>query len=64
MIYYNMEKDDSITKNNLEQEVSLIKQRNQRVETDKVWETSWTRKICIVLISYFVVVCYSFITTI
>jgi len=62
MIYHIcMEKDDSIIKNNLEQEVSLIKQRNQRVETDKAWETSWTRKICIVIITYFVVVFYSFI---
>ena len=52
---------ESIIKNNLEQEVSLIKQRNQRVETDKAWETSWTRKICIVIITYFVVVFYSFI---
>ncbi len=31
----------------LEEEVLKIKERNKRVELDKAWETSWTRKICI-----------------
>lgn len=29
----------------LEEEVLKIKERNKRVELDKAWETSWTRKI-------------------
>lgn len=40
----------------LEKEVRLIKERNARVEADKAWETSWARKIAIVLLTYIVVV--------
>lgn len=46
---------------NLEKEIQEIKERNKRVELDKKWETSWTRKICIMLLTYLVVVLYSFI---
>lgn len=35
----------------LQQEVNEIKNRNQRVETDKAWETSWTRKIIILCLT-------------
>ncbi len=45
----------------LEQEIEKIKERNQRVEKDKNWETSWTRRICIMILTYIVVICYSFI---
>ena len=45
----------------LEQEINDIKQRNKRVELDKKWETSGTRKICICILSYIVVVVYSYI---
>ena len=45
----------------LEDEIKRIKDRNARVELDKKWETSWTRKICICLLTYTVVVCYSLI---
>ena len=31
----------------LEKEIEEIKNRNKRVELDKKWETSGTRKICI-----------------
>lgn len=31
----------------LENEIAKIKERNKKVELDKAWETSWTRKICI-----------------
>ena len=44
----------------LEKEVAAIKARNKRVETDKAWETSWTRRICIMILTYIVVVIYSF----
>ena len=37
------------------------KERNKRVELDKKWETSWTRKICICILTYIVVIIYSYI---
>ena len=45
---------------NLEKEIEEIKQRNKRVELDKSWETSWTRRICIGILTYIVVVIYSY----
>ena len=45
----------------LEAEVNKIKDRNNRVETDKKWETSWTRRICIGILTYIVVVAYSYL---
>jgi hypothetical protein len=47
----------------LESEISKIKARNARVELDKKWETSWTRRICICVLTYIIVVLYSFITS-
>ena len=44
----------------LKEEIEQIKQRNKRVERDKAWETSWTRRICIMILTYIVVVLYSF----
>ena len=38
--------------NKLNKEINKIKTRNQRVELDKAWETSWTRKICIAFFTY------------
>ena len=46
--------------NELEKEIAAIKARNKRVEKDKAWETSWTRRICIAILTYVVVVLYSF----
>ena len=45
----------------LEKEIILIKERNKRVELDKKWETSWTRKICIMILTYIVVIIYSYV---
>ncbi len=45
--------------NELEQEIKNIKERNKRVELDKMWETSVTRKIYICILTYVVVVAYS-----
>lgn len=45
---------------NLEKEIEAIKQRNARVELDKKWETSKTRKICIAILTYIVVIIYSY----
>ena len=36
----------------LENEIENIKQRNKRVELDKKWETSLTRKLCICILTY------------
>lgn len=44
----------------LENEIENIKQRNKRVELDKKWETSWTRKLCICILTYIVVIIYSY----
>ena len=46
---------------NIEKEIEEIKKRNKRVETDKAWETSWTRRICIMILTYIVVVAYSYV---
>lgn len=45
---------------NIEKEIKEIKERNQKVELNKAWETSWTRKLCIMILTYIVVVLYSF----
>ena len=45
----------------LEKEIENIKKRNKKVELDKKWETSWTRKICIMILTYIVVVIYSYL---
>ena len=42
----------------LEKEVIKIKERNKRVEIDKAWETSLTRKIIIAILTYFVIVIF------
>lgn len=43
----------------IEKEIVEIKERNKRVELDKAWETSFTRKICICILTYIVVIIYS-----
>lgn len=43
----------------LEQEIADIKERNKRVELDKKWEISVTRKVCIAVLTYIVVIIYS-----
>ena len=45
----------------IEKEIVQIKQRNKRVEQDKAWETSWTRRICIMILTYIVVIIYSYL---
>ena len=43
----------------MENEIIKIKERNKKVELDKAWETSFTRRICICILTYIVVVIYS-----
>ena len=45
----------------LEKEIKKIRERNKRVELDKAWETSWTRRICIMILTYIVVIIYSYV---
>ncbi len=39
-----------------EKEIKKIQERNKRVELDKAWETSKTRKISIAILTYLVMV--------
>ncbi|MBQ6497638.1 MAG: hypothetical protein IJI58_02860 [Bacilli bacterium] len=45
----------------LENEIKQIKERNKRVEKDKAWETSMTRKIAIAILTYVIVLLYSYL---
>ena len=42
----------------IEEEIEKIKERNRRVETNKAWETSITRKISIFILTYIVIVIF------
>lgn len=44
-----------MTLKDLEEEINKIKARNKRVETEKAWETSWTRRITITVMTYLAV---------
>ncbi len=45
----------------IENEINKVKERNKRVELDKKWETSTIRRICICILTYIVVITYSYI---
>lgn len=45
----------------LQKEIEEIKARNKRVEIDKAWETSWTRRLIVLLLTYIVVVIFFFV---
>jgi len=42
----------------LEDRVIKIERRNKLVETDKAWETSWSRKILIAIFTYLAIALY------
>lgn len=42
----------------LEKEIKEIKQRNKKVEADKAWEISYTRKILIMIFTYLAIGVY------
>ncbi len=48
----------STMKETIEQRLAAIEDRNRRVEDDKAWETSWTRRLGIMILTYLVVVAY------
>ena len=41
-----------------EKRIEAIEQRNKKVEIDKAWETSWSRKIIIAVLTYAVIVLF------
>lgn len=42
----------------IQSQLNEIKERNQRVEADKAWETSWTRKILVAFLTYLVILLF------
>ena len=42
----------------IEQRLSAIEERNKKVETDKAWETSKTRRVFVALFTYFSIALY------
>ena len=45
----------------MKKEIESIKERNKRVEADKSWETSKTRRAIIALMTYFIIVIFLYI---
>lgn len=41
-------------------EILVIQERNRRVELDKAWETSWTRRGLIALVTYVVAMIFMY----
>ena len=44
-----------MTNEEIEKEILQIKERNKKVETDKSWEKSYTRKILLMIFTYLAV---------
>ncbi|MBI4159548.1 hypothetical protein HY504_00065 [Candidatus Wolfebacteria bacterium] len=42
----------------IEERVDKIEERNKIVETDKTWETSWTRRLLLVVFTYIAIGAY------
>lgn len=42
----------------IEERLVIIEERNTRVETDKAWETSWTRRGLLMLFTYLAIGIY------
>lgn len=47
-----------MAKLSVEERLAIIEARNKKVEVDKAWETSWTRRVSIMVLTYLVVVAY------
>ncbi len=45
-------------KKSIEERVTAIENRNNKVESDKAWETSWARRLTIGAMTYGVAVAY------
>ncbi|PIZ64325.1 hypothetical protein COY14_04880 [Candidatus Roizmanbacteria bacterium CG_4_10_14_0_2_um_filter_36_9] len=44
--------------NQLESRIAKIEARNLKVELDKAWETSWTRKMLLIIFTYLSIAFY------
>ena len=42
----------------IQEQLNKIEERNKKVEIDKAWETSWTRRILIALFTYLAIALY------
>ncbi len=42
----------------IEDRIKLIEERNKKVEIDKAWEISWTRRILIAIFTYLAIALY------
>jgi hypothetical protein len=42
----------------LEKRIIVIEERNRLVERNKAWETSWTRKIILIIFTYLAIALY------
>ncbi len=51
-----------VTIQDLEEEINRIKDRNKRVEADKGWETSLSRKVVIAGVTYIAIALFLLIT--
>ena len=47
-----------MSKIDLEHEIQKIKERNAKVETDKIWETSYSRRFLLAIFTYLAVGLY------
>lgn len=45
----------------MKEKIDAIEARNKRVELDKAWETSWTRRLSISFLTYAAIVCFLFV---
>ena len=46
---------------NIEERLKRIEERNKKVELNKKWETSITRRVVIMILTYIVVIIYSYL---
>ena len=46
---------------NVEEEIKKIHDRNKKVEAEKAWETSITRKVSVTILTYFVMICVMYV---
>jgi hypothetical protein len=53
---------ETIELQDLAHRIEAIEQRNKRVELDKAWEGSITRKVTIIITTYFVVLIFMIMT--
>ena len=44
--------------NNIEERLTKIEQRNEKVELDKAWETSWARRFLLTAFTYLAIAIY------